>query len=163
MDLTGRFYATRHIKAGEEITIQYIESLDTLADRQASLAKDFCFKCTCASCSLPPHQVKVSDASRTYIKMVIRKLGSSSKVRPSLLEIERAIRMAEEGKLENHVRNILYLASAVLIEKAMKQHGPDMHTGRAYLSRAVEMITAFEGADSHHLQEIALVRQMFGF
>lgn len=61
-------FATRPIRAGEEITIAYIHIDDTRAVRRAKLLDMYYFTCECEYCNISDEAVAVSDANRLEIK-----------------------------------------------------------------------------------------------
>ncbi|KAG9503786.1 hypothetical protein J7337_003743 [Fusarium musae] len=60
-------HAIRQIKAGEEITISYVEGGPS-NERRPMLKKSFGFDCACYLCSLPPSQLQASDYRRERIQ-----------------------------------------------------------------------------------------------
>lgn len=67
-------HALRPIEAGEEITISY-KAEETHAIRQAALQSGFGFLCTCPICSLPPFELRESDARRLQIERLDEEIG----------------------------------------------------------------------------------------
>ncbi|KAH8758632.1 putative N-lysine methyltransferase SMYD2 [Hyaloscypha sp. PMI_1271] len=55
-------YASRAISPGEEITITYINILQTHSERQFHLKKVWGFDCTCSLCSSNPGEISTSDS-----------------------------------------------------------------------------------------------------
>lgn len=67
-------YAIRPIKAGEEITIPYDHGGPSSA-RQAFLKNAFGFDCKCSTCTLPPPELRESDARRALIQRLDEAIG----------------------------------------------------------------------------------------
>lgn len=65
--LEGTLHALHPIKAGEEITISYLDVLTSSLERQAILA-EYAFVCQCECCSLSVAKSKRSDDRRTRLK-----------------------------------------------------------------------------------------------
>ena len=60
-------YAATDIKAGEEITISYLDPLLPSSQRQKVLKAAYNFECTCPTCSSSPELLKESDARRAKV------------------------------------------------------------------------------------------------
>ncbi|KAH7062510.1 hypothetical protein B0J12DRAFT_645626 [Macrophomina phaseolina] len=58
--LSHSTYSTRFIAADEELTISYIQPIQTRADRQHLLQR-WGLKCSCSACSMPLSEVEISD------------------------------------------------------------------------------------------------------
>lgn len=69
-------YAIQSIKAGEEITIIYIEGLISAADRQTELKNKFRFLCRCHGCDLPLKKLHKSDIRRQQMKKLDDAIGN---------------------------------------------------------------------------------------
>lgn len=64
-----RVFASRPIRAGEEITIRYINSYDPRADRQRFLRAMYLFDCGCSYCALPDEAaIALSDERRAFLR-----------------------------------------------------------------------------------------------
>lgn len=63
---------------GEELTVAYIDPIQTHADRQAKVHRHWGFGCTCARCSLPPHRVAESDDRVRSIQALLGSLDDYS-------------------------------------------------------------------------------------
>ncbi|KAH8665024.1 hypothetical protein BGZ60DRAFT_432276 [Tricladium varicosporioides] len=61
--------ASRTINAGEEITITYIDPLQSREDRRAAIVRSWGFDCTCSLCISPP---TISDASDGRVSAINR-------------------------------------------------------------------------------------------
>ncbi|KAF3910762.1 hypothetical protein ABW20_dc0100574 [Dactylellina cionopaga] len=72
-------HATQLIKSGEEITIAYAQN-DFSESRKIHLKNAFGFDCDCALCSLPPREIRVSDARRTQINILDNAIGNGNMV-----------------------------------------------------------------------------------
>lgn len=67
-------HAIQPIKAGQEITISYDHGGPS-AERQAFLNKAFGFDCKCSICTLPPAELRDSDARRALIQHLFKAIG----------------------------------------------------------------------------------------
>lgn len=59
-----KLFATRAIKAGEEITFEYVSPEQTRETRRAQLRETYYFECECHICNQSPQAIKASDAAR---------------------------------------------------------------------------------------------------
>lgn len=60
--LTHRVHATRNIAAGEEITVSYIDPLQSLKRRTSHLKGTWGFDCSCSACTAPKKMAAASDS-----------------------------------------------------------------------------------------------------
>lgn len=67
-------HAIRPIKAGEEVTISYDRGGPS-AVRKALLENKFGFDCNCSTCTLPPAELRDSDARRALIQRLDEAIG----------------------------------------------------------------------------------------
>ena len=72
-------HAIRHIRSGEEITISYSKGGPSHA-RQMELKQGFGFDCDCSVCSLPPPELRASDARRVEIQRLDDTIGGPSRM-----------------------------------------------------------------------------------
>ncbi|KAF4634143.1 hypothetical protein G7Y89_g3970 [Cudoniella acicularis] len=63
--------ASRTINAGEEITITYIDPLQSLEERQAAIERSWGFSCTCSLCTSPPTITGASDGRIATINRLV--------------------------------------------------------------------------------------------
>lgn len=72
-------HAIRPIKAGEEITIPYDHGGPS-AERQTFLKDAFGFDCKCNTCTLPPAELRDSDARRVLIQRLDKAIGDPDRM-----------------------------------------------------------------------------------
>ncbi|CAK7203582.1 hypothetical protein SEUCBS139899_006319 [Sporothrix eucalyptigena] len=72
--LTHNIYAVIDIMQGEELTVGYIDPIQTHAERKTKLHRHWGFGCTCARCAQPPHRVAESDDRVRSIKSLLGSL-----------------------------------------------------------------------------------------
>lgn len=91
--LAHNVYAVVDIMQGEELTVGYIDPIQTYAERQAKLHRHWGFGCTCARCAQPPHRVAESDDRVRSIQALLTSLddysipGTNSTVGPPAGEL----------------------------------------------------------------------------
>ncbi|KAH8591234.1 hypothetical protein B0O99DRAFT_632945 [Bisporella sp. PMI_857] len=85
-------HASRQIHAGEEITITYIDPLQTYKERQDAIERSWGFKCTCSHCSMPRAFRKESDAR---IKLILSLNKEFENIIKADFEIEDMLGKAE--------------------------------------------------------------------
>jgi hypothetical protein len=73
--LTHYTHASRTIYAGEEITITYIDPLQTRLRRRAAIKRSWGFDCSCSLCSAEPHFVRESNRRVAEINKLTRILN----------------------------------------------------------------------------------------
>jgi hypothetical protein len=76
--LAHNVYAVVDIMQGEELTIGYIDPIQTHTDRQAKLHRHWGFDCTCARCDQPPHRVAESDDRIRSVQALLATLDDYS-------------------------------------------------------------------------------------
>ena len=59
-----KLFATCAIRAGEEVTFEYVPLEQTRETRRAQLREAYYFECECHICSLSPKTIEASDAAR---------------------------------------------------------------------------------------------------
>jgi hypothetical protein len=72
-------HATRHIQVGEEITIPYDKGGPSII-RRAALKESFGFDCDCLKCTLPPSELKNSDARSVLMVELDEAIGDSHRM-----------------------------------------------------------------------------------
>ncbi len=153
-DLTHRTHAARDIRAGEELTIAYIDPLAARAARQAQLRGAWGFACGCAQCALPPDAAAASDANLRAIAALEAEMGSGgggsgsggSDAARQLLSLYEAERL--EAKMGG-----AYTLAALDRSLAADEAG-----ARAYAARAADAVALEFGpgaADVRAMRELA--------
>ncbi|RFU26743.1 hypothetical protein B7463_g9598, partial [Scytalidium lignicola] len=90
-------HASRTIEPGEEITLTYINLLQTYASRQANLKEHWGFECTCSLCSLEPSQRAQSDSRiRAIVEAQEDLLDWSRRSQGSAIQAEELILLYEK-------------------------------------------------------------------
>ncbi|CAK7213052.1 hypothetical protein SCUCBS95973_001668 [Sporothrix curviconia] len=74
--LAHNVYAVVDIMQGEELTVGYIDPVQTHAERKAKLHRHWGFGCTCARCAQPPHRVAESDDRVRSIRSLLETLDN---------------------------------------------------------------------------------------
>ncbi|KAJ7615433.1 hypothetical protein FB45DRAFT_1008361 [Roridomyces roridus] len=92
--------ALRPIEAGEEITVAYITTTCSAAERSARLEAMYNFTCSCTICSLPPLALAQSDAARAELAVFWR---HSNRI-PSFEAWCRDPRMGDTVLIDAHKR-----------------------------------------------------------
>ncbi|KAK4172096.1 hypothetical protein QBC36DRAFT_197819 [Triangularia setosa] len=100
----------RDVKPGEELTISYLDQLDTTENRKLRAFHAWGFDCSCAVCSGTSKQIKKSDKNLQEIKKIEEKLsGFTDRVDKKLLE--RLVKLYKEEKLESKIAGGLTLVA----------------------------------------------------
>ena len=73
-DPNERVYAVRDIKAGEELCTYYVNPVQSMEVRQASLQRNYGFTCNCEICTLPEKERKLSEKRRAKYRMLNEKI-----------------------------------------------------------------------------------------
>ncbi|KAK9414204.1 hypothetical protein SUNI508_02303 [Seiridium unicorne] len=87
---TQHIHAVRPIAAGEEITISYIDTVQTREDRLARLDLLWHFPCSCSSCTQNEHMTNASDARIHQIQEIRKQLRDwepQSQATPAMAEL----------------------------------------------------------------------------
>ncbi|KAH9906774.1 hypothetical protein F4778DRAFT_723317 [Xylariomycetidae sp. FL2044] len=85
-NITHTTVAVRDIRAGDELSISYIDVLQTREKRQYRLSK-WGFNCTCSQCSLPANETRASDA----------RIGAIEKLKKDMENFNETVVSAETG------------------------------------------------------------------
>lgn len=105
--------AVRPIKAGEEITITYLDPLAPHADRQERAQSHWGFGCTCAYCSATADEVTESDTRLKELKWIEGQLqdlkNTSNDVSVGL--ITYLLKLYEDERLHCRIANAYILAA----------------------------------------------------
>ncbi|KAK0742068.1 hypothetical protein B0T21DRAFT_283377 [Apiosordaria backusii] len=100
----------RDVKPGEELTISYLDQLDTTENRKLRAFHAWGFDCSCAVCSGTAKHIKKSDKNLEEIKKIEGKLsGFTDRVDKKLLE--RLVKLYKEERLESKIAGGLTLVA----------------------------------------------------
>jgi hypothetical protein len=83
-----RFFATRRIDAGEELTMAYVNDCFPTSQRSEHLREHFGFICQCEVCSLVGQEAVDTDARRSRVKAIIDYLSTNDEAADPIKEIE---------------------------------------------------------------------------
>jgi len=152
-DYTGRFYASRDIKADEEITIMYTNPLESRAVRRDSLIESHHFVCTCNFCLLPAEASKASDGNRLFVKTVLKTLSVNPPVKVRLAQLRKAIQLAESEQLLVYKVQLYHLGACSL----MLQGNEEKRVAQEWLKKAKEGYGRTEGRESYHIDDLVML------
>jgi hypothetical protein len=99
-----RIFATRLIKAGEELLNCYISPFGPRATRQAALHSYFGFSCSCACCALEGDAQAMSNKRRAALGLLdnhIFNLIRSGKYKEGVEQVERMIELLKQEMLDS--------------------------------------------------------------
>ena len=144
-------HAVRDIAAGEELTISYLDSFSTQAERKSRARGSWGFDCSCSQCRLPKKLSDASDAILAEIRQIEGQLEDLNKKVTSGL-IEKLVKLYKKERLESKISNAYTLAAlnynllgmakqatkyaALAAEAALLERGPrsaDVETMRELL------------------------------
>ncbi|TLD16173.1 uncharacterized protein PgNI_00220 [Pyricularia grisea] len=114
--MSQRIYAIRDIMPGEELTVSYIDPVQTRAARQSRLRKDWGFSCSCQRCTSEAHLGAESDARVEQIKSLWGELDDYS-ARPEAAraayptKAELLITLFRLEGLDNRIHEAYYRAA----------------------------------------------------
>jgi len=154
-------YALRTIPEGEEITLSYLES-GSSAERQQTLKEAFNFTCACEVCSLPPAELKASDARILHAQRLDKTIGNWDSARNSPAKLMKNGRKLlsiynEEGIKDDRLPNLYYD-----IFQIVNMHG-DQARASAFAKKYCDLKVLSEGPDSTNALEVReLVRDPKG-
>ena len=143
--LTQNVHASRRIHAGEEITITYIEPLQTLEKRLAATKRSWGFECTCSLCTQSAEKTRESDKRIRKIVQLIESLkkpedGTESadikakaQSLPSPAMAELLISLYEQERLYATIFDAYVLAARAYSSVA------DQYTALKYAYKAIEV------------------------
>ncbi|KAF5711077.1 SET domain-containing protein [Fusarium mundagurra] len=141
-------HALRPIKAGEEITISYVEGGPSNV-RRPILKESFGFDCACSLCSLPPSQLQASDDRRvriqqldTSIKNVFTMKDNPESSLKACLSLLHTLREEYGVCVAPHSARLYYEAFRICIAHGAIG-GPTTFAERSYQARVI-----CEGEDS---------------
>lgn len=145
-------HAIHYINAGEEITISYDKGGPSDA-RRTHLQDAFGFDCNCSVCSLPPPELRNSDARRLQIQHLDQTIGDPNRVmsRPDdcLADCRSLLQVLEEEFHGGAPSARLYYDAFQICITHGDQARASVFAGRGYKSRVV-----CEGEDSPETQKV---------
>lgn len=142
--------AVRPIKAGEEITITYLDPLTPRADRQERAQSHWGFGCTCSHCSASPDEVVESDKRLKELKWIEGQLqdlkNMSNDVSVGL--ITYLLKLYEDERLHCRIANAYILAAL-----NFNVLGYDQRAVK-YASLAIDALKIEKGEASQHVESM---------
>ncbi|KAJ8068130.1 hypothetical protein OCU04_003701 [Sclerotinia nivalis] len=144
-------YAVRDIQPGEEITTSYHMGGPS-AERKAELEEFFKFVCTCALCSLPPSELKKSDARLIRAASLDQAVGDAETVMKAPEKVLKTCKSLEtiyreEGIQDQRVGRLYWDAFQIC-----NRHG-DLARASAFARKYRERKVLGEGEDSTGAEE----------
>lgn len=109
--LTHHTHAARDIVAGEELTLSYLNPLETHAVRQAHIRGAWGFTCTCAQCAASPAAIAASDARLWELDAVEAVLGDVQSPEASVDLVRRLLALYEAERLDVKMHGAYVLAA----------------------------------------------------
>ncbi len=134
-NLAHHTHAVRDIVPGEELTISYVDSMATHAERQARLQQSLGFACGCSQCRLSAQLVAQSDANVVRIAQLEAELGDLTSRSVSLAMVKELVMLYETEQLEARMSGALTLAA---LNCAMLG---DENKAREYAERTVDAVS----------------------
>lgn len=108
-------HASRRILAGEEITITYIDPLQTRLRRRKAIKRSWGFDCSCSLCSQSPQFVRESNRRivqiNALIKVFSRTNSKTKMIRGTVNEAELLVSLYEQERLHAGVTEAYRLAA----------------------------------------------------
>lgn len=144
-DFTGRFFAAKDVKAGEELTITYTDPLSSRKERQEVLLHGYRFTCLCSICNARTETVKQSDANRAMLKQIHVQLQATPPPVMSLSQLEGVMALLDREELRTYRPSFLLNCAASLFEQHTKDGAIE---GTRWLKEARQAYTMLEGDDS---------------
>ncbi|KAH8896036.1 hypothetical protein GQ53DRAFT_779325 [Thozetella sp. PMI_491] len=142
----------RPVKAGEELSISYLDSSASREERQQRAQMAWGFTCTCSQCSLPAPLAAKSDRRLQEIAELESQLSDfDAKVTPKL--IQRVVKAYEEEGLQSKVAGLYTLAA--LNYNALG----DARSAVKYATLADEALAIEFGPGSGDAQAMKAIRQ----
>ncbi|KKY31872.1 putative het domain protein [Diaporthe ampelina] len=139
--------AVRPVKAGEEITITYLDPLAPRADRQERAQSHWGFGCTCPHCSATADEVAESDTRLKELKWIegqLQDLRNTSDVSVGL--ITYLLKLYEDERLHCRIANAYILAAL-----NFNVLGYDQRAAK-YASLAIDALKIEKGEASPHVE-----------
>ena len=143
-------HATRAIKAGEELTINYVLAY-TSDVRKEKLGRIFGILCSCELCSLPPIEIERSDARRRKITTLLEGLEDMNRImelpEKCMVECGQLLKLNDEeyASGSEHICISVNIYDAAF--KICETHS-DWASAGALQKRGCEVRTLIEGSDS---------------
>ncbi|RDL40775.1 uncharacterized protein BP5553_00754 [Venustampulla echinocandica] len=147
-------HASRTINAGEEITVTYIDPLESRADRQVRIQNSWGFECTCSHCSQTPLLTDASDGristiNRIWDQLRINFSGEKKDGEvPEVEMIETMVSMYEQERLYAHISDVWVWAA-----KAYKKAGKKWEALR-WAYQAEEGVLLYDGPRNPDLERM---------
>lgn len=142
--------AVRPIKAGEEITITYLDPLAPRADRQERAQSHWGFGCTCPHCSATADEVAESDKRLKELKWIEGQLqdlkNTSNDVSVGL--ITYLLKLYEDERLHCRIANAYILAALNFNVLGFDQRAVK------YASLAIDALKIEKGEGSSHVESM---------
>ncbi|KAI8630429.1 SET domain-containing protein [Xylariaceae sp. FL1651] len=110
-NLTHHTHAVRDIKAGEELTISYIDPMQVRSERQERVRNSMGFLCSCSHCSLPKNEVDASDTRLLTIARIEDELSNFNSQTSSPTMVEEFITLYKKERLEVKMSGAYTLAA----------------------------------------------------
>ncbi|KAL8920487.1 MAG: hypothetical protein Q9208_006236 [Pyrenodesmia sp. 3 TL-2023] len=149
-------HAVRDIKAGEEITMNYVSG-KVKEVREDRLNRLFGISCTCDLCSLPALATQLSDARRIEIYMLFDELDSVQNVlfapEQCIAECDRLMNLIDD-EFAGSSEHLLLSAQACEAAFQVCATQSDLASACALQKRSYDMRVVFAGSDA------PLVKQM---
>jgi len=151
-------HAVRSIRAGEELTVTYLNAGLPRAERRAALASKFCFACSCALCGLQGAELAASDGRQRRLGAIEATLGGVDDVYGGLeaLVEERGRLLAAEGMPREWAFHDMFRAFMYC-----HKHDEPVRADR-WLGRALAAATTILGHDSKVVAEFRSIAGMRG-
>jgi hypothetical protein len=127
-------YAVRKLKAEEEVTISYVDVLDSRAERQRKLQLIHGFECACEKCSLVGDALKQSDETRGRLRQWV-----TNPDRLSFRDWMEQTAAAEITDLQAYNSDITSLFKLVSPEGLTALRGPLMEMSDLLLRMAIAL------------------------
>lgn len=147
-------HAIRLIKIGEEITISYDRG-GPYTVRQAFLKGSFGFHCNCSGCSLPPSELKASDARRLLIQRLDDSIGDPARMANSPKDslgdchsLLQVLKVEFDGYAAANLARLYYDAFQISIANG------DQARASVFAERACKARVICEGEDSPVTQRV---------
>lgn len=149
-------HATRAIKAGEELTINYVLAY-TSDVRKEKLGRIFGFLCNCGLCSRPPLETERSDARRRRITTLLEGLEDMNRImelpEQCMIECGQLLKLNDEEYTgcSEHICISVNIYDAAF--KICESHS-DLASAGALQKRGCDFRTLIEGSDSPTVEQM---------
>ncbi|KAI0948044.1 hypothetical protein AcW1_009652 [Taiwanofungus camphoratus] len=137
------FRLLRHVKAGEELCVNYGDLLGTRDERRAELKERFRFECVCSVCVLEGPVLEESDRRRATIRRLYDEVGMCAK-EPTLgmRKVTIALRLLKEEDLVQHEASFCFDAFQFCVLVS------DFYNAKAWVRKAWKASCITSGPDS---------------